>query len=219
MRSSLAIALCLCASTLAAQPVRTTAIANDNVWSDPVQLQAIAPDGTVWPVGPYANRARNVGPWEPWTMFRTDRTSALFASWTGDWTPFTNDLSATLYADFAGYRRAWFVASKFDVYGPACNCWTPTQGAIHETLGLPTWGREWGAFPSLLDEATWWDANVGQWLDWSNVYVVTDVTGELEFITGTPGPGLPPDPAPVPEPSTLLLLVAGVGALALRRAA
>jgi len=210
---------------LLAQPERRTEVRNLTEWSDDIQIESRAPDGTVWPVGPYANYARAFGHIdEPWAMIRTDRSDAfLRRDWQGlfvaDWTPFTRHLGATLYGDFAAYRRAWWIGSRFDVFGPACACWTGVQGSIHATFGLTDWPGPWGSYEQLLMDAARWDDAVGRHADWSQAYVVTDVRRELEFITGAPilreippvdPPDWPGEPSnPVPEPNTLLLMVWG----------
>jgi hypothetical protein len=142
-----------------------------------------------------------------------------------DWTPFDRHLGATLYGDFAAYRRAWWIGSRFDVFGPACACWQSVQASVHGTLGLSDWGGGWGAYEQLLMDAARWDDAVGQYADWSQTWVVTDVQRELEFITGAPvlreiPPVQPPDgpdepPASVPEPAPIGLMVWGAVLLVL----
>jgi hypothetical protein len=234
-----AIFALLLAAPLSAQPVRTTYVANLTEWSDDMQITTRSPDDALWPVGPYQMYARPVEfgyvpidrytDWEPWTMIRTDRSAAFWRQdWAGvftaTWTPFTNVLSHTLYGDFAAYRRAWWIGSQFDALGPACYCWQSLQGGVHETLGLSPWPTAWGADPEVLARALAWDDAIGRHLDWRDTYVVTDVRGELEFITGrpvgrapepiTPLPPIDP-PVRVPEPAPIGLMLWGVALLAL----
>lgn len=221
----------VCYGNLSAQPVRTTQVITPTTWSDPVQ--------TVheYPVGPYDLTAWAF-PWqhESWRSVRTDRVGPLVSQLTAHWTPFTNLLSHTLYTDPAAYRRAWWLGTRFDTWGPACYCWQATQGGVHETLGLSTWGGAWGADPGLLDDALRWDDAIGRHLDWQDTWIITDVARELEWITGAPT-GEPPRVLPpfnppfnppfdppfdpsvdVPEPETLPLMALGMalGALAWR---
>jgi hypothetical protein len=225
--------------SLGAQPVRTTFVGNLTEWSDQASIEPRSPDDAVWPVGPYQMYARptefgyapisRYADWEPWTMIRTDRSDAFLRhDWQGvftaTWTPFTNVLSHTLYADFAAYRRAWWIGSQFDALGPACYCWQSLQGGVHETLGLSPWPNAWGADPEVLARALAWDDAVGRHLDWRDTWVVTDVRGELEYIVGrpvgeAPGPSDPWNPpVDLPEPATLPLmaLALALGVLAWR---